>query len=149
MVVRLSSFPERIRAILLRKHYFIPCALPACYLKLKETATATENPQNPPYFSTSKMPTKTLTYRKKEKKGNGEGIEKRPSCKTNKPNFPRDPKKMPIISPHKERKTKGIPIFGFGQTRVPLPTPTPISPSIRQQDGSNSITGPPLAFCRL
>ena len=77
-------------------------------------------------------------------------------CETNKPNFPRNPKKMPISSINGGRGKEFLKsIFGFGQTCAdcvpmstsPPPHPHP-QPKATGRENSNPITRLPLTFYR-
>lgn len=130
MVIQLPCSPEGISAVLFRKHSLILCALELHYLELKGRATTTENPQTHLIFNLLQCQLKLwFTGEKKRKEREGGNLETIFTIhrKTNKPSFPRNPKRMPFISPIKGGREKEFPFFYLARLVLPS-TSTPLCP---------------------
>lgn len=128
----------------------------------REEQKPQRNPQTHSILELLKRQQELLLALQKERKykEGREGIQFRKDlhqhCETNKPNFPRDPKKMPISSINGGREKEFLKsIFGFGQTCaecVPMSTSPPPhhhpQPKATGRKNSNPITRLPLTFYR-
>lgn len=128
MVIQLSCSPEGTSTVLLREG--IPHSLCTTVVlpgAQGQNSSHRESPQTHHICKLLKCQLKLwFTEKKKGKEGReGGNLEKifTIHCKTNKPNFPRDPKRMPLISSIKGGREKEFPFFDLAR-HVLSPHPT-------------------------